>query len=77
MIELRIIDVTPRPCANPQYPGKAFGSNTAAWWRPLYAGRRTCGAGQGVFGICRCGQKAWRCLQGELPGNAAAKVSFG
>ncbi len=32
MIELRIIDVTPRPCANPQYPGKAFGSNAAAWW---------------------------------------------
>ena len=32
MIELRIIDVTPRPCANPQYPGKTFGSNAAAWW---------------------------------------------
>src|SRR5262245_6896490 len=32
VIELRIIDVTPRPCANPQYPGKAFGSNAAAWW---------------------------------------------
>jgi acetamidase/formamidase len=32
VIELRIIDVTPRPCANSQYPGKAFGSNAAAWW---------------------------------------------
>src|SRR5438270_1949217 len=32
VIELRIIDVSPRPCANPQYPGKAFGSNAAAWW---------------------------------------------
>ena len=32
MIELRIIDVAPRPCANPKYPGKAFGSNAAAWW---------------------------------------------
>src|SRR5215208_7987316 len=32
VIELRIIDVTPRPSANPQYPGKAFGSNAAAWW---------------------------------------------
>ena len=32
VIELRIIDVTPRPCANPQYRGKAFGSNAAAWW---------------------------------------------
>src|SRR5712672_3766466 len=32
VIELRIIDVAARPCANPQYPGKAFGSNAAAWW---------------------------------------------
>src|SRR5216683_1304999 len=32
VIELRIIDVAPRPCANPKYPGKAFGSNAAAWW---------------------------------------------
>ena len=22
----------PRPCANPKYPGKSFGSNAAAWW---------------------------------------------
>src|SRR5712675_995594 len=32
VIELRIIDVAARPCANPQYLGKAFGSNAAAWW---------------------------------------------
>src|SRR5260370_36418806 len=32
VIELRIIDVAARPCANPQYPGKACGSNAAAWW---------------------------------------------
>jgi hypothetical protein len=32
VIELRIIDVVPRFCANPGYPGKAFGSNAAAWW---------------------------------------------
>ena len=32
VIELRIIDVAPRPCANPSYSGKAFGSNAAAWW---------------------------------------------
>src|SRR6184192_3896188 len=32
VVELRIIDVAPRPCANPKYPGKAFGSNAAAWW---------------------------------------------
>src|SRR5690349_9956468 len=32
VIELRIIDVTPRPCANPKFKGKSFGSNAAAWW---------------------------------------------
>ena len=32
VLEVRIIDVTPRPCANPQHRGKAFGSNAAAWW---------------------------------------------
>ena len=32
VIELRIMDVKPRPCANPAYAGKSFGSNAAAWW---------------------------------------------
>lgn len=32
VLEVRIIDVKPRPCANPQFPGKSFGSNAAAWW---------------------------------------------
>jgi acetamidase/formamidase len=32
ILEVRIIDVKPRPCANPQHKGKAFGSNAAAWW---------------------------------------------
>ena len=32
IIEVRIIDVKPRPCANSAYPGKSFGSNAAAWW---------------------------------------------
>jgi acetamidase/formamidase len=32
ILEVRIVDVKPRPCANPQYKGKAFGSNAAAWW---------------------------------------------
>src|SRR5216683_888275 len=32
ILEVRIIDVKPRPCANPAYAGKAFGSNAAAWW---------------------------------------------
>ena len=32
VLEVRIVDVRPRPCANPQYRGKSFGSNAAAWW---------------------------------------------
>jgi acetamidase/formamidase len=32
ILEVRIMDVKPRPSANPNYPGKAFGSNAAAWW---------------------------------------------
>jgi acetamidase/formamidase len=32
ILEVRIVDVKPRPCANPLYKGKAFGSNAAAWW---------------------------------------------
>src|SRR5499425_2880567 len=32
VLEVRILDVKPRPCANPQYKGKSFGSNAAAWW---------------------------------------------
>ena len=32
ILEVRIMDVKPRPSANPNFPGKAFGSNAAAWW---------------------------------------------
>ena len=32
ILEVRIVDVRPRPSANPSYKGKAFGSNAAAWW---------------------------------------------
>jgi len=32
ILEVRILDVLPRPCANPRYEGKCFGSNAAAWW---------------------------------------------
>src|SRR5215470_14479027 len=32
ILEVRIIDVKPRPCANPTHAGKSFGSNAAAWW---------------------------------------------
>ncbi len=32
VLEVRIIDVRPRPCANPAFRGKTYGSNAAAWW---------------------------------------------
>jgi len=32
ILEVRILDVKPRPSANPKFPGKTFGSNAAAWW---------------------------------------------
>ena len=32
ILEVRIIDVRPRPSANASYKGKSFGSNAAAWW---------------------------------------------
>jgi acetamidase/formamidase len=32
ILEVRILDVKPRPCANPKYKGKSYGSNAAAWW---------------------------------------------
>lgn len=32
VVEVRILDVRPRPCANPSHEGLAFGSNAATWW---------------------------------------------
>src|SRR2546430_1474420 len=32
ILAVRILDVQLRPCANPAYKGKSFGSNAAAWW---------------------------------------------
>jgi acetamidase/formamidase/AraC-like DNA-binding protein len=32
VVELRILDVRTRPSANPDYAGRCFGSNAAAWW---------------------------------------------
>ena len=31
-VVMRIVDVMPRPSAHPDFPGRAFGSNAAAWW---------------------------------------------
>ncbi len=36
ILEVRILDVRPRPCANPRYAGKSFGTNIAAWWGYQY-----------------------------------------
>ncbi|MDB5789209.1 MAG: AraC family transcriptional regulator [Caballeronia mineralivorans] len=32
VLEVRIIDIHARRCANPKFHGRAFGSNAAAWW---------------------------------------------
>ena len=32
VLEVKILDMTPRPSANSKYVGKTFGSNAAAWW---------------------------------------------
>ncbi len=32
VLEVRILDMAPRPSGNPKYKGKTFGSNAAAWW---------------------------------------------
>ena len=32
VLEVRILDVHPRPCCNPAFSGRTFGSNAAAWW---------------------------------------------
>jgi acetamidase/formamidase/AraC-like DNA-binding protein len=32
VLEVRILDVVPRPCRNPDFEGRVFGSSVAAWW---------------------------------------------
>jgi acetamidase/formamidase/AraC-like DNA-binding protein len=32
IIEVRILNLEPRPCANPRFAGRSFGSNVAAYW---------------------------------------------
>lgn len=32
VLEVDILDVNPRPTGNPEFPGRTFGSNAAAWW---------------------------------------------
>ena len=37
VLEVRILDMKPRPSANPEFEDKTFGSNAAAWWGYHYA----------------------------------------
>ncbi len=32
VLEIELLDIRPRPCANPAFKGKAFASNASAWW---------------------------------------------
>ncbi|WP_099558832.1 acetamidase/formamidase family protein [Hartmannibacter diazotrophicus] len=32
VLEVRILDVAPRPSSNPDFAGRSFGSSVAAWW---------------------------------------------
>ena len=32
VLEVRILDIVPRPSRNPPYEGRVFGSSVAAWW---------------------------------------------
>ena len=36
ILEVRVLDMYPRPCANPEFKGKNFGTNLAAWWGYQY-----------------------------------------
>jgi acetamidase/formamidase len=62
ILEVRIMDVKPRPCANPAYAGKSFGSNAAAWWGFQYSDlitepkpREVCT----IYEIDTSGQRNW------------------
>src|SRR5580698_7228943 len=62
ILEVRIMDVKPRPSANPNYPGKAFGSNAAAWWGFHYKELITEPKPRGVvtiYEIDATGQRNW------------------
>jgi acetamidase/formamidase len=37
VLEVRILDVTPRPSRNPEFSGRVFGSSVAAWWGYHYS----------------------------------------
>lgn len=37
VLEVRILDIVPRPCRNPDFEGRVFGSSVAAWWGYHYS----------------------------------------
>lgn len=37
VLEVRILDIVPRPSCNPLFAGRVFGSSAAAWWGYHYA----------------------------------------
>jgi acetamidase/formamidase/AraC-like DNA-binding protein len=37
VLEIRIVDIQPRPSCHPDHQGKLFGSNAAAWWGFQYS----------------------------------------
>jgi acetamidase/formamidase/AraC-like DNA-binding protein len=37
VLEVRILDIVPRPSRNPHYAGRVFGSSVAAWWGYHYS----------------------------------------
>ena len=74
ILEVRIIDVKPRPSANPEYNGKAFGSNAAAWWGFHYKDLLTEPKPREVITIYEVdasGQRNWAKARLQLPLGAA------
>jgi acetamidase/formamidase len=62
IVEVRILDLRPRPSANPEHAGKAFGSNAAAWWGYQYADLLTEPKPREVitiYEIDATGERAW------------------
>lgn len=37
ILEVQILDITPRPSANPEFEGRSFASNASTWWGYQYA----------------------------------------
>ena len=58
VLEIEIIDITPRPSAAPGFAGRSFGSNAAVWWGRHYDDLLTEPRPREIvtiFEICQCG----------------------